>query len=128
MSAQNTNHMTAEIYRLKDNIKELQLEDARNEARWKAENQELRAEIDQLIMSNAVADAEIEQRGRTADYWKANGVAANAEIERLKTHLASASCPHGCLSGDAGKYLSDGSFLKCFWCTARKSYIKEEGE
>ena len=52
----------------------------------------------------------------------------DAEIVRLKAHLASASCPHGCLSGDAGKYLSDGSFSKCDWCAARKSYIKEQGE
>lgn len=61
MSAQNTNHLTAEIYHLEDSIKDFHLESARNEARWKAENQELRVEIDDLIMSNAVADAEIER-------------------------------------------------------------------
>lgn len=54
--------------------------------------------------------------------------AKDAEIERLKTHLASASCPHGCFSGDNGRYLSDGSFSKCDWCTARKSYIKEQNK
>lgn len=50
------NTLGAQIIRMDEDVKELQLENERNEKRWDKEKQELKDEIDVLIMKIAMLE------------------------------------------------------------------------